>query len=95
MKERRRVLGLSQEKLAEKLNSATTYIAMIEGQKKFPSVRMLEKIAEALEIDTLELFSVRPYPADTLKRLYTEILESYQSILNEKISFLETSNAKL
>jgi transcriptional regulator with XRE-family HTH domain len=89
MKERRRFLGLSQAKLAEKLNSATTYIAMVEGQKKFPSVEMLERIAAALEIDTPELFSARVYPADSIKELHKEILEDFQSIINEKMRSLE------
>jgi transcriptional regulator with XRE-family HTH domain len=89
MKERRRFLGLSQAKLAEKLNSATTYIAMVEGQKKFPSVEMLERIAAALEIDTPELFSVQACPADSIKELHKEILEDFQSIINEKMRSLE------
>jgi transcriptional regulator with XRE-family HTH domain len=89
MKERRRVLGLSQEKLAEKLDSATTYIAMIEGQKKFPSVKMLERIAKALEVDPLELFSVESFPAATLKKLHKEVLEGFQGVLSEKLRQLE------
>ncbi|MDR0561540.1 MAG: helix-turn-helix domain-containing protein [Spirochaetaceae bacterium] len=40
-------MGFSQAKLAEKANTATTYIAMIELEKKFPSVEMLERIAGA------------------------------------------------
>jgi len=40
MRERRHTLGLSQAKLAEKVNTAPTYIAMIELEKKFPSVEM-------------------------------------------------------
>ena len=53
MKINRKILGLSQAKLAEQLNAATNYISMIESEKKFPSLPMLEKIAGALHIDTL------------------------------------------
>jgi transcriptional regulator with XRE-family HTH domain len=59
MKARRQKLGLSQSNLAEKINTATNYISKIESEKQFPSVPMLEKIAHALEADTLDLFSVQ------------------------------------
>jgi transcriptional regulator with XRE-family HTH domain len=60
MKVYRRRLGLSQAKLAEKLDTASNYIAVIETGKKFPSTSMLERIAAALEVDTPELFSMKP-----------------------------------
>jgi len=57
MKVQRQILGISQAKLAEKVNTSTHYIGMIESEKKFPTPEMLEQIAKALERDTLELFS--------------------------------------
>ena len=74
MKEKRRILGFSQAKLAEKVNTAPTYIAMIELEKKFPSVEMLERIAGALHMDTTELFSAKSIPADSIKKLHKSIL---------------------
>jgi len=56
IKKYRKIRGFSQEKLAEKAGTSTTHIGMIEIGKKFPSVCMLEKIAEALGLDTPELF---------------------------------------
>ena len=53
----RKANGLSQAKLAERVETATNYISAIEAGRRFPSVDMLEKIAIALEIDTTELFS--------------------------------------
>jgi hypothetical protein len=50
---------------------------------------MLERIAEALEIDTLELFSVRPYPAESLKQLHEGIILDFQRILNGKLQNLD------
>ena len=85
MKERRSILGLSQAKLAEKVNTATTYIAMIELEKKFPSVEMLERIASALLVDTTELFSVKPLPEDSLKKLHKAILLDFEKIIAKKI----------
>jgi transcriptional regulator with XRE-family HTH domain len=74
MKEKRRILGISQAKLAEKADTSTQYVAMIELEKKFPSPEMLERLAAALEIDPTELFSMPPSPAGTLKKLHTAVL---------------------
>jgi len=51
--------GLSQSKLAERVDTATNYISAIEAGRRFPSVEILEKIALALKIDTPELFSTK------------------------------------
>jgi transcriptional regulator with XRE-family HTH domain len=59
MKIRRSALGLSQAKLAEKINIAPNYIALIEMGKRFPSPQMLDRIAGALEIDSPRLFSAK------------------------------------
>jgi transcriptional regulator with XRE-family HTH domain len=74
MKEKRRILGISQAKLAEKADTSTQYVAMIELEKKFPSPEMLERLAVALEIDPTELFSMPPSPAGTLRKLHQEVL---------------------
>jgi transcriptional regulator with XRE-family HTH domain len=89
MKARRQILHISQAKLAEKLDSAPSYIAMVETQKQFPSVEMLERIAEALEIDTPELFSIQSYPADSLKQLHKDLLSGFQDLLDSKLKKLE------
>lgn len=85
MKKRRNILGLSQAKLAEKVNTAPTYIAMIELEKKFPSVEMMERIAKALAIDTLELFSVKPLPHDSIKKLEKSVLSDIEKIIAKKL----------
>jgi transcriptional regulator with XRE-family HTH domain len=100
MKEYRKILGLSQEKLAEKMNTAPNYIAMIEVGKKFPSAGMLERIALALNVDTPELFTTHTVTfitnsKKTIERLYQEILfdfkkfesdyKQFEKIITEKI----------
>ena len=85
MKEKRSMLGLSQAKLAEKINTAPTYIAMIELEKKFPSVEMLERIASALLMDTTELFSVKPLPEDSLKKLHKAVLLDFEKVIAKKL----------
>jgi transcriptional regulator with XRE-family HTH domain len=65
--------GLTQAKLAEKAGTATHYIAMIDGCKKFPSVNMLERIAGALERDSHELFAINPIQDDWKEEILSEI----------------------
>jgi len=88
MKKRRHALGISQTKLAEKANTAPTYIAMIEIEKKFPSVEMMERIAEALEIDTIELFSIRHLSEDSLKKLQKSVLLDFKNVITKKLKEL-------
>jgi transcriptional regulator with XRE-family HTH domain len=85
MKENRRILGLSQAKLARKANTSTQYVAMIELEKKFPSPEMLERLAAALEIDPQELFSMPPSPAGTLRTLHKEVLADIEQAAGEAV----------
>jgi len=73
IKKRRELLGISQAKLADKVNTSTNYIAQIEQQNKFPSSEMLERIASALEIDSPELFNMGPFPVEAIKQFYEGI----------------------
>jgi transcriptional regulator with XRE-family HTH domain len=66
-------LGFTQSKLAEKADTATHYIAMIEGCRKFPSADMLERIAAALERDTPELFALNPIQEDWKGEILSEM----------------------
>jgi len=68
LKERRRILGISQSKLAEKVSTSTHYIGQIEQKNKFPSPEMLERIALALEIDSPQLFSMESFSNEAIKR---------------------------
>ena len=59
MKYYRKLRHITQESLAEKINSSTNYIGIIEIGGSFPSPQMLEKIADALEISSPKLFEER------------------------------------
>jgi transcriptional regulator with XRE-family HTH domain len=83
MKKYRKIQKISQEKLAEKINTAPNYIAMIEVGKKFPSASMLERIALALNVDTPELFTTSsvtfmPYNNKSIERMYQEVLLEFK-----------------
>jgi transcriptional regulator with XRE-family HTH domain len=56
MKKYRKKRRLSQMKLAEMLNTSTSYIGEIEINSKVPSMEMVERIARALDVEPFRLF---------------------------------------
>jgi transcriptional regulator with XRE-family HTH domain len=88
MKLFRKSLGYSQAKLAEVVNTADNYIALIESGKRFPSVAMLERIAAALKVDTIELFSMKPDKIPEKKALQARILADIDRILATRLDEL-------
>ena len=90
MRKYRSIRGLSQAKLAESANIATAYVAMIELEKKFPSVNVLERIAHALKIDPTELFSKTCYPAEAIKELHLSVLHGIDQVIKNHIIEFET-----
>jgi transcriptional regulator with XRE-family HTH domain len=91
IKQRRKILGISQAVLAEKVQTSTHYIAQIEQQNKFPSAEMLERIAFALEFDSTELFSIGKFPKEALKQFKEGVKALFNAVnisLDEKIDEL-------
>jgi len=97
IKKYRKIQGLSQEMLAEKAGTSTTHIGMVEIGKKFPSVRMFEKIAAALGIDTPELFNTgtvifMPTHGKSIDLLYHNIIDElhdFEKSVNKKFKDLQ------
>jgi len=85
MREQRRILGISQAALAERVNTSTHYIAMIELERKTPSLPMIERIAAALQIDAPELFSMQSIPQETIKELQKTVLSDINKAINQSI----------
>ena len=56
LKKYRRAKKLSQMKIAERCGTSVSYIGEIEIGRKFPSVEMIERLAETLEICPYRLF---------------------------------------
>ena len=80
LKKSRKKCGLSQAKLAEKANITTQYIAMIEVSRKFPTPEMLERLANALGIQTYELFVVASPANKELEHLKMDIIKEVNTI---------------
>ena len=85
MKQYRKIMGFSQAKLAEMVDTADNYIALIETSKRFPSINMIERIAQALNIDTLALFSINPVKTLKKKAIKTKILADIEQILSLRL----------
>ena len=85
IKEKRRSVGLTQEKLAEKAGMSIQYLAMLELARKFPSGEMLERLAYALNIETYELLAIAPSANDELEILRNDIIRDVK-ILNETLA---------
>ena len=86
MKFYRKTLGISQAKLAEMANITDNYIALIETGRRFPSVKMMERIAKALQKDTLELFSACQIEASKKRSLKKTILTDIEAILTIRLN---------
>jgi transcriptional regulator with XRE-family HTH domain len=52
----RKEKGISQEKLAEACNTATSYIGLMEIYRNIPKLSTIERIAQALDVSPLSLF---------------------------------------
>jgi transcriptional regulator with XRE-family HTH domain len=91
MKEQRRILGITQAQLAERVNTSTNYIALIETEKKFPKPEMLERIAAALEIGPSALFTAKIRPvaeAEMLAKAQKQILGDITRFVSHRIKQL-------
>jgi len=74
IKKYRRNNGFSQDKLAELAGISSQYLATVETCRKFPTPEVLDRLAEALGIETHELFTVDPSPQNELEKLRQDII---------------------
>jgi transcriptional regulator with XRE-family HTH domain len=90
LKEKRRSSGLTQAELAEKVNVSTHHIGMLEIAHNFPTLDLVERIADALGIEIYELFvgplSPDPFsPKEELEKLRRTIIEEIRQTVAESI----------
>jgi transcriptional regulator with XRE-family HTH domain len=84
----RKEKGLSQEKLAEACNTATSYIGLMEIYRNVPKLSTIERIAQALDVDPLILFQRRDTSASQddrnaqkeakLERIKTSLMQAIE-----------------
>jgi transcriptional regulator with XRE-family HTH domain len=80
MKRFRKQKHITQEKLAEMCETDTCYIGQIETFRRFPSIQLIEKISNALEVEPWVLFK-----NNENKEYETERLEKI-NLIKEKLS---------
>jgi transcriptional regulator with XRE-family HTH domain len=86
LKKFRQARRWSQAFLAEKAETSTNYIGMLENTVKFPSSEMIQKLAFALGIDPTDLFSKQIDPIVTMKTYRKAALEDIYELLGRLIS---------
>jgi transcriptional regulator with XRE-family HTH domain len=81
----RRKCGLTQAQLAEKVNVSTHHIGMIELSRNNPTLELVERIAEALNVKTYELFIDPLSPNVEFERLRLGIKDDIRQLLDETL----------
>jgi transcriptional regulator with XRE-family HTH domain len=85
LKEKRRKCGFSQARLAEKVEVSTHHIGMIEIARDLPTLDLVERIADALDIEIYELF-VDPFSShEELERLYQTVAKNIDHVVAEAV----------
>jgi transcriptional regulator with XRE-family HTH domain len=92
MKSYRIAQGFTQAYLAEKVETSTHYIGMIENKCKFPSPEMIERIAFALGVDTTDLFITERKKPEAIKTYRKATIKDIKSLLGR---FLDDKLADL
>jgi len=97
MRNRRKQLGLTQEKLAEKCNTDACYIRQIEIGRRFPSLEYIGRIAKGLNIEPYLLFySETSQEIDKYFIKSEEQKQKFKNMLLENINkFCETIDERL
>ena len=95
LKKNRQKCGLTQEKLAEKAGISAHYLAMVEVAKKFPTPEMLDKLADALDIETVQLFDISATPEGVLLQLQQSIISNIEHIVSVTIKQTLSNELKL
>jgi transcriptional regulator with XRE-family HTH domain len=85
LKEYRRKRGLTQEKLAEKVDVSTHHIGMIETSRNFPTFDLIERIAKALDIDVYKLFVAPNVTVEEVERLYQTVANDLERLVTEAV----------
>jgi transcriptional regulator with XRE-family HTH domain len=63
----RHARGLSQDELADEAEVSRSYLAQVETAKKHISLKIISKLAQALDVDPVEFFR-RPARRDRAKQ---------------------------
>lgn len=82
----RKKCGLSQELLSEKLNKGTNYINKIESHASFPTIQVIEEIAQILNIKAAQLFEEDTTPHNIITNDRDKFIADVTETLYQKLS---------
>ena len=82
----RKNAGLSQEALSEKLNKGVNYINRIESRASFPTIQVIEEIADILEIKASQLFEDDSTPRNIVTSNRDRFVKEVTDNLYNKLS---------
>jgi len=85
LKKKRRNCGFSQAKLAEMVNVSTHHIATIETARNYPTLDLVERMANALNIEIYELFINPLSPHEEMERLYQTVANDIKKVVAEAV----------
>jgi len=85
LKENRQKCGYTQEKLAEAAGISANYLSMVEISKKFPTPEMLDRLAKALNIETIQLFDASATPEGALLHLEKSIIYNIKQVVEDTV----------
>ena len=87
VQQRRKVLGMNQAQLAEKLNVTAKAVSRWERGVGFPDIKLLQPLADALEITIVELMQSKRIETDILKAEAADLVSSTVDalLLQEKL----------
>jgi transcriptional regulator with XRE-family HTH domain len=85
LKEKRQNCGFSQAKLAEIVSVSTHHIAMMEIARHYPTLDLVERIANALNIEIYELFINPLSPPEEMERLYQTVAKDIELVVSEAV----------
>jgi len=94
LKEKRKICGFSQEKLAEMVNVSIHHIATIETARNYPTLDLVERMAKALNIEIYELFINPLSPPEEMERLYEVAAKNIDKLMSESMERLYQTTAK-
>jgi transcriptional regulator with XRE-family HTH domain len=94
LKENRRKRGLTQATLAEKVNVSTHHIGMIELSRNYPTLELVERIADALDIEIYDLFLEPQSPNVERERLRQDVRNVTKLLLDEFLEKALTGECK-
>ena len=77
IKELRKLRGLTQDHLSQKVNIDSKHLSRLEGGRNFPSLDTLERLANVLQVDLCSFFEFahKARSARELKRIINELLK--------------------